>query len=62
MVDRLCSCCGQSYTNEERHDYEKCYRVCEERVNEARRRLHSAQDNLNMAKTRRDAQRAGRIN
>ncbi|KKM04727.1 hypothetical protein LCGC14_1761270 [marine sediment metagenome] len=61
MADRMCSCWGQTYTDEERHDYEVCYKACQDRVNYARHNLNNAWDNLNMAESRRSAQRDGRI-
>ena len=61
MANRICSCCGQSYTDEERHDYEECYKRCEERVNKARHNLNNAWECLSNAESRREAQRDGRI-
>lgn len=61
MTDRICSCCGRGYKDEEKHDYEQCYRDCEERVSSARCNLHNAHEHLDMAKARRQAQREGRI-
>ena len=61
MVDRICSCCGQSYTDDMRHNYEPCVKNCEERVNRARHNLNDALECLENAKSRCQAQREGRI-
>lgn len=61
MADRICSCCGKGYTDEERHDYEQCFKDCEERVDWARHNLNDAVECLANAGTRREAQREGRI-
>ncbi len=61
MADRICSCCDQGYSDDERHDYEECYRRCETRVDLARHNLNHAWDCLEMAEGRRIAQREGRI-
>lgn len=61
MTDRICSCCGQGYNNGIRHDYETCVKNCQDRVNEARHNFANAQDCLEMALSRRQAQREGRI-
>ena len=61
MANRICSCCDQGYSDDERHDYELCYQVCEARVNGARANLGNAWECLNGAEARRKAQREGRI-
>ncbi len=61
MADRICSCCGQGYSDDERHDYEECYKRCEARVKRARTNLSNARDCLNRAEVRRIAQREGKI-
>ena len=61
MADRKCSCCGGFYTDDERHDYEQCTKDCENRVIQARHNLNDALDCLEMATTRRQSQREGRI-
>lgn len=61
MTDRMCSCCGQLYTDEVRHDYETCVKNCEEQVEKARYNLSVARECLEMAISRRQAQREGRI-
>jgi hypothetical protein len=61
MADRICSCCGQPYTDETGHDYEQCYRDCEKRVGQARHELNDALNCLEMATSRRQAQRDGRL-
>jgi phage gp16-like protein len=61
MAQRKCSCCGQSYSDEERHDYEQCVKDCERRLDWTRHQLVDAQECLENAKTRRQAQREGRI-
>ena len=62
MIGRMCSCCGETYKDNERHDYEKCYKECEKRVEDARHHLTYALDHYKMAQSRRQAQRDGRIN
>jgi len=61
MAQRKCSCCGQGYTDDERHDYEQCVKDCEERVNWTRHSLNDAMDCLLNANSRRQAQRDGCI-
>ena len=61
MAQRICSCCGTPYKDEERHDYEECYRECEARLNMARHNFNNALECLEMASSRRQAQRDGRI-
>jgi len=61
MADRMCSCCHKFYTDDERHDYEQCYRDCERSVNLARHNLNYALEHLELATSRRQAQREGRI-
>lgn len=61
MADRICSACGQGYKDNERHNYELCYEVCEARVNGAIENLKRAWDCLNIAEKRRDSQRKGLI-
>lgn len=61
MADRICSCCGKGYNDNERHDYEQCMRDCEARTDRARHNLNEAIDCWQMAMTRRLLQREGRI-
>lgn len=61
MADRICSCCGQTYSDDERHDYELCVRDCENRVTQAKHNLSDAMDCVEMALSRRQAQREGRL-
>ena len=61
MADRICSCCGQSYADDERHDYETCVKNCQARVDKVRYNYHDALECLEMAQTRRQAQREGKI-
>lgn len=61
MADRICSCCGASYTDDERHDYEQCVKACEFRVKRARWNLNDALSCLIESKTRRQAQQEGKI-
>ncbi len=61
MTDRICSCCGQGYNDNERHDYETCVKNCDDRVERARYNYNDALECLEMAKTRRQAQREGKI-
>jgi len=61
MTDRICSCCGTPYTDEERHDYEKCVKDCEFRVAQAKHNLSDSMDCLEMALARRRAQRGGKL-
>ncbi len=56
MIDRICSCCGQSYTDEEGHDYEQCVIDCERRIKKAEDNLVDARRCLGMAQSRREAQ------
>lgn len=60
MADRICSCCSQGYSDNERHDYEQCVKDCERRVDVAKHTLRVAVDCLVMAQSRRQAQREGR--
>ena len=61
MTDRICSCCGQPYTESDGHDYEKCVGDCQRRVDNARHNLNDALDCWRMAYERREAQRVGRM-
>ena len=61
MTDRICSCCGQGYNDNKRHDYELCYQVCKASVNAAKHDLDNALDCLEKASECREAQRSGRI-
>lgn len=61
MADRICSCCGQGYNDNERHDYEECVKRCENRVTSARHNFIDAEKCLVTALARRQAQREGRI-
>jgi len=62
MADRICSCCGAIYTDEEIHDYEKCFSYCEWRVKMAGQQLAKAKGNMKMARGRRQLQRDGKLN
>ena len=61
MAERQCSCCGQGYTDDIRHDYETCVKNCQDRVDRAKHEFNEARDCLEMAVSRRQAQRDGRI-
>ncbi len=61
MANRKCSCCRQGYTDNERHDYEQCVRDCLDRVDLARHNLRIAMECLENARSRKIAQREGRI-
>ena len=58
MANRICSCCGQGYTDKEGHDYEQCIRDCQRRIDEARHNLTDALDCWENAMSRRIAHRA----
>jgi len=61
MADRICSCCGEVYTDDARHDYEQCIKRCEESVATARSKYHSALDSLDLAKHRLQLHREGTL-
>lgn len=51
MTERICSCCGQGYTDESGHEPNACVQRCRERlarlldnIEDTRTRLHNAQD------------------
>lgn len=46
MVDRICSLCGESYTDEEGHDYDRCAERCRDRVSILKGKLQAAQEHL----------------
>ena len=61
MKDRICSCCGQGYNDNERHDYEKCVRDCEARVAHCQYLMNRAVESLVKATCLWQSQREGKI-
>lgn len=56
MADRICSCCGESYTDEGGHDLDKCIETCASALYYAEKLLLNARDDLQRAYQRKIAQ------
>ncbi len=54
---RLCSCCGQVYTDIEGHDSDKCVQTCRERLSRLCRAVDDALTDLHKAEERRNQRR-----
>lgn len=46
VADRICSLCGESYTDEKRHNYDICVSRCNDQLVRAKIDAHKAIDHL----------------
>jgi len=49
MADRICSLCGESYTDEKGHNYDICVSRCADQLEGAKTNAHLAVDHLDKA-------------
>jgi hypothetical protein len=49
MATKICSLCGETYTDEEGHNYDKCVERCRDRVSILKGKLQAAQGHLEEA-------------
>ena len=56
MAQRKCSCCGETYTDEMKHDMDNCISVCRTRLHETEKAHTNARDDLERAYERKIAQ------
>lgn len=56
MADRICSCCGAFYTDEDGHDLDKCIETCKSSLHRVEKDHANARDDLERAYERKIAQ------
>ena len=49
MTNRMCSLCGESYTDESGHDYDKCVKECRANIQQLERQQDNIYNALNDA-------------